>query len=72
MSDNLPDNCKDCNPNYPWFEEDEPICPDCGALLTINNADKYVVDMECAECEYSMYNDDFNEDLTNEDLTNDL
>lgn len=52
---NLPDNCKDNNPSYPWNQEDGPTCPDCDSTLVVNQNNKHCIDMECTECDYTMY-----------------
>jgi hypothetical protein len=32
---NLPDNCQGNNPDFPWNEPEDPICPDCGDGMTM-------------------------------------
>lgn len=60
---NLPDNCQDNNPDYPWNQVDEPTCPECDAPLIVNCSDKYCTDIECSECDYSFYMDNFDDYL---------
>lgn len=57
---NLPDNCRDNDPSYPWNQEDELVCPECDSILVVNQNNRYCIDMECSECDYSIYNE--NED----------
>ena len=52
-------NCRDNNPSYPWNQEDEPECPECNSTLVVNQNNKHCVDMECPECDYSVYSDNF-------------
>tara|TARA_R110000851_G_scaffold8936_2_gene33971 strand:+ start:622 stop:831 length:210 start_codon:yes stop_codon:yes gene_type:complete len=61
---NLPDNCQDNNPTYPWNQEDSPSCPDtnCGAPLIIHCNDKYLTDIKCSECNYTQYIERFDTD----------
>ncbi len=60
---NHPDDCQ--GPDTPWNEEDIPSCPevDCGAHLIIHCNTKDLTDIECSECDYTLYIERFDDDL---------
>jgi hypothetical protein len=51
MNNNLPDGCRDNDPNAPWNQRDEPTikCPICGGeMLTV--PDPFDECWECFDC----------------------
>lgn len=59
---NLPDDCQGNNPNFPWNQEDEPTCLECGSDI-IDNSDKYCTDIKCTKCDFTFYYDRFDDDI---------
>lgn len=49
--DNLPMNCQGNDPSYPWNQEDDYMCPECGDSTEVVNGTLICLNDDCDHIE---------------------